>query len=295
MPELPEVEHARRSLERACKGRTIARAVVHDARIVHGGAKAKLPERLAGRRVTSVARRGKWLELTLDRGPRLYAHLGMSGKWVTRPADGPAERFEKVRLELVRGKSRTSVRYVDPRVLGRVRLEEAGPPFWRKLGPDPLHDGVDAAALGAKLAKRPRAIKEAIMDQVVLAGVGNILATEALFRARLHPRARGDRLDAATLRRLARAITETIARSLAMETREEITYVSEARAENPFTVYGRAGEPCPRCRAPLTRIVLGGRGTVFCARCQPLTRRPPRALAFASASAQRASATHSVR
>jgi formamidopyrimidine-DNA glycosylase len=269
MPELPEVEHARRGLTRWAKGRTIAAAVVVDARVVHGGAKVRLAPRLIGRKVMAVNRRGKWLELRLDEGPRLYAHLGMTGKWVSRPTDAPAERFEKVRLDLVRGKARTTLRYIDPRVLGRMRLEEPDPPFWKKLGPDPLHDGVDAKALGAKLAKKPRAIKEALMDQAVLAGIGNILATEALFVAKLHPEARSDRLKPAEVKVLARAVVLTIERSLELETGDEITYVSEARAENPFAVYGRKGEPCPRCRQALVRIVLGGRGTVFCARCQP--------------------------
>ncbi len=268
MPELPEVEHARLCLVRWTKGRTIAAALVMDARVVHGGAAAGLPARLAGRRITGLRRRGKWLEVTLDAGPRFYSHLGMTGKWVSRPVDAPAERFEKARLELVRGKVRTSVRYVDPRVLGRMRLEEAEPAFWRKLGPDPLHDGVDPRALGERLARTPRSIKEALMDQALLAGVGNILATEALFAARLDPRTRADSLDARTVKALARAIEATIARSLALETGPEITYVSEARAENPFSVYGRGGEPCPRCKAPLRRVVQGGRATVFCATCQ---------------------------
>jgi formamidopyrimidine-DNA glycosylase len=271
MPELPEVEHARLCLVRWTKGRTIAKVLVADARVVHGGASAQLPARLAGRRIIGLRRRGKWLEITLDDGPRLYCHLGMTGKWVSRPAEAPAERFEKARLELVRGardKATTSVRYIDPRVLGRMRLEEAEPGFWRKLGPDPLHDGLDPRALGERLAKKARPIKEALMDQALLAGIGNILATEALFRARLDPRTRSDRLEARTVAVLVRAIQQTIAHSLALEAGPEITYVSESRASNPFKVYGRGGQPCPRCKAPLRRIVQGGRATVFCARCQ---------------------------
>lgn len=269
MPELPEVEHARRGLVHWTKGRTITRVVVADARVVQGGVKAKVPARLAGRRVMAVVRRGKWLEMQLDEGPRLYSHLGMSGKWVTRPVGAPAERFEKARFDLLKGGVATSVRYIDPRVLGRMRLEDPEPAFWRKLGPDPLHDGVDPKALAAKLAKKALAIKEAIMDQAILAGVGNILATEALFLARMDPRTRADRLGAAAVKRLARAIVQAIDRSLALEAGPEITYVSESRKSNPFKVYGRGGEPCPRCKEPLTRIVLGGRGTVFCAKCQP--------------------------
>jgi formamidopyrimidine-DNA glycosylase len=273
MPELPEVEHARLCLVRWTKGRTIANVTVADPRVVHAGGAAKLPARLAGRRVTGVGRRGKWLEMTFDEGPHLYAHLGMTGKWVSRPADAPTERFEKVRVDLVKGKSRTSVRYIDPRVLGRMRLEDAGPPFWRKLGPDPLHDGLDPHAIGAKLAKRPKAIKEALMDQTLIAGVGNILATEALFRARLDPRTRADRLDARTVALVLRSVVAAIEHSLSLEEPGvEMTYVSESRDKNPFAVYGRGGKPCPRCKTTLTRIVQGGRATVFCATCQPPAR-----------------------
>jgi formamidopyrimidine-DNA glycosylase len=272
MPELPEVEHARLCLVQWVHKRTIVKATIADARVVQGGASAKLASRLKGRVVTGLRRRGKWLEMTLDAGPALYSHLGMSGKWVSRPPAAPPERFEKARLDLARGKTKTSVRYVDPRVLGRMRLEEPEPPFWRKLGPDPLHDGLDPIALGAKLAKTPRSIKEALMDQALLAGVGNILATEALFRARLDPRTRSDRLGKAEVKRLVRAVLQTIRRSLSLEEPgKEMTYVSEVRATNPFAVYGRGGAPCPRCKTTLKRIVQGGRGTVFCPSCQ----RPP--------------------
>ena len=106
------------------------------------------------------------------------------------------------------------------------------------------------------------------MDQALIAGVGNILATEALFRARLDPRTRSNRLDARTVAHLARAVVATIEHSLSLETGDEITYVSESRASNPFAVYGRGGKPCPRCKTPLKRIVQGGRATVFCAKCQ---------------------------
>jgi len=282
MPELPEVEIARRQLEKWLAGRTIREARVLDARVLgarggaggKNGAGAGTPDAaaraLAGQRVRSIERRGKWLHLVLARG-EVYAHLGMTGKWVLRRADDPDERFEKLRLET---SGERSVRYVDARVFGRVLVTNEAPAACRELGPDPLVDGLDAKALGARLAGRRRSVKEALMDQTVLAGIGNIHAQEALFRAGIDPRRRADRLDASDLRRLAAGIRKTIALGLADGTKQssgdgDMTYVEEDETANPFLVYGRAGSRCPRCRREtLQRLVQGGRSTVHCVRCQ---------------------------
>jgi formamidopyrimidine-DNA glycosylase len=190
----------------------------------------------------------------------------MTGKWIARPPGGAAERFERARLDA----GRVSVRYVDPRRFGRLCYARDGAPpaAWRALGPDPLTDGVDAARLHQKLSRTHRAIKEALLDQRIAAGVGNIQATEALWRARLDPRRPADAIDRRAAAALGRAILASIRATLAREDGPEITYVEEPGADNPFKIYGRAGEPCPRCRARLARIVQSGRATVFCPRCQ---------------------------
>ncbi|GAC1353479.1 MAG: bifunctional DNA-formamidopyrimidine glycosylase/DNA-(apurinic or apyrimidinic site) lyase [Polyangiales bacterium] len=274
MPELPEVEIARRNLQRWLRGQTLVAAHVAPTRVVRSDhargrgsavAATSLERALVGRRVRSADRRGKWLRIALDDGALVFSHLGMSGRWVRRPREAEAERSERARLDL----ERTSVRYVDPRMFGRLLLAKDDIAEWRALGPDPLVDGVDPGKLGAALAALRRTVKEALMDQSVLAGIGNIQATEALYFARLDPRARTDALTPKDVRALARGIDETLARTLAHEQGPEITYVEDAGAPNPFVIYGRGGEPCPRCETPLTRIVLGGRTTVFCARCQP--------------------------
>ncbi len=161
------------------------------------------------------------------------------------------------------------MRYLDPRQFGRLVPSPDGAPIaeWRALGRDPLADGLDAAWLGEALRGRRGPVKLALMDQSLLAGVGNIQATEALWRAKIHPARPAGDLDRRAVARLVEGILGSLRDTLAAEDGPELTYVEEAGAPNPFAVYGRAGEPCPRCPA-LVRDVLGGRGTVFCPRCQ---------------------------
>jgi formamidopyrimidine-DNA glycosylase len=226
--------------------------------------------------VLAVERRGKWLRLSLDAGPHLFVHLGMTG-WFEHPrgadpsnphgskggATGDHLRFERVRFVVERHGRTSGVVYVDPRRWGRMILasDEEGP--FAELGPDPLSDGIDLAELAQALTRRKRqSIKEALMDQRVLAGVGNIQAIEALWKARIDPRRPARTLDRLELARVASGLRWTIARTLeGLEAGEETA--------SPFRVYGRAGLPCPRCKTRLERIVLGGRTTTFCPRCQP--------------------------
>jgi formamidopyrimidine-DNA glycosylase len=275
VPELPEVEHARRTLESWMLGATIDHVSVQDARILDDGTKpASVVRALTGVQVTAIHRRGKWLRIELDSGARLFSHLGMTGKWVLATVDGQTLPFEKVRLDVrtrARRPARRSVRYLDPRLFGRfVVLAKGGSdlPVWSTLGPDPLVDGIDLDALAAKLARRKLPIKPTLLDQTVLAGVGNIQATEALFAARIDPRRPARDLSRKEIAALARAITRTIAKTIALQDGPTIQYVEEAGAPNPFLIYGNEGTPCPRCKRPLAKMVLAGRGTVFCTHCQ---------------------------
>jgi formamidopyrimidine-DNA glycosylase len=279
MPELPEVELARQSLERWALGARVTLASGKD-RMVVTGSPAAFARGLVGRRVEEVGRRGKQLRVALDDGRLLFAHLGMSGKWVSREPSAPAERWERARIDVEHGGASSaaaaracavSIRYVDPRRLGRVALAVEDTRAWKALGPDPLADGVDPAALAASFARTKRTVKEVIMDQTVIAGIGNIYATEALFEARIDPRSAAAAIPTADVRALARAIKAVLVcslRAIEAAAEEELTYVQEARANNPFRVYGRAKSPCPRCKTPLARIVLGGRGTTYCPSCQ---------------------------
>jgi len=272
VPELPEVEHARRTLEQWLGGAHIDTVHVHDARILDDGVTpARVVRALEGRRVMALERRGKWLRIVLDSGS-VFSHLGMTGKWVRCEVGDETLRFEKVRLDVTaRARKRRSVRYLDPRMFGRfvvLKESDADLPVWSELGPDPLVDGIDVAALHAKLAKRKLAIKPTLLDQKVLAGVGNIVATEALFVARIDPRRPACELSRAEVGKLARGILRGIEETLAMQEGETIQYVEEPGAPNPFIIYGHEGEPCPRCKRPLAKMVLAGRGTVLCAHCQ---------------------------
>jgi formamidopyrimidine-DNA glycosylase len=267
MPELPEVEIASRNLRRWLGGKTISAAKLESSRILRGAPPASFSRLLAKRRVAAITRRGKWIRVDLSGGAALFSHLGMTGKWVKRaPGDGP-QRFERARLDA----GRVSVRYVDPRMFGRLVAAPRGEPIpeWTLLGPDPLTDGLDAAALHAVLQRTKRSVKEVLMDQAVIAGVGNIQAAEALHRARIHPARPAASLTLAEVRAIVRGIDATIAFTLGLEDGPEITYVEEPGADNPFRVYGKAGEPCPREKTPIARMVQGGRSTFFCPRCQP--------------------------
>ncbi len=268
MPELPEVEAAKKQLTRWLKGATITVARIRDERILRGASAKALERTLAGGTVRKVDRRGKWLRIALDEGILLFSHLGMTGKWVLRATGTPAEKSERAQLEVAKKAKGYRVAYLDPRLFGRLIVANDDIPEWSSLGPDPLVDGIDGGTLYAALHALRRTVKEALLDQSLLAGVGNIHAVEALWLARIHPRARTDALTRPQVRTLARAIEQTLAAGVARYEGPEIRYVEEPGSPNPFAIYGHEGEPCPRCARPLARIVLGGRGTVFCAHCQ---------------------------
>jgi formamidopyrimidine-DNA glycosylase len=263
MPELPDVELARRRLRRWMRGATITAAYSTDRYIVRPGSPRTLGRMLVGRTVREVSRRGKWLRFELDDGGLLFSHLGMTGDWVQRGPDAPQQPSERARIDFVRGAGRWSgVRYLDSRRFGRLVVARNDIPEWRALGPDPLADGIDPRLLAHRLGRRRRAVKDALMDQSVLAGIGNILATEALWRARIDPRSRTDALSPSDVGRIVRGLQTVIRRELAER------QAADGRSLDVFSAYGRAGEACRRCGWPLAHIVLSGRGTTFCEHCQ---------------------------
>lgn len=297
MPELPEVEVAARNLRRWTNGRRVRAIRVDPAarRILRPGP-TRGPTALVGATFRDVSRRGKNLLVTLDgaatersgRGRRsdrggptgFWSHLGMTGKWLRRQAGAARPRWWRVELALDDG---SRLFYVDPRMFGRFRLVP-GARFEEVselggLGPDPLADGLDARLLRPRLARLAAPIKVVMLDQRLFAGVGNIQANEALHRAAIDPRRPARTLSAAELARLVRAVVasieftlSTFAASGADGGDADIGYVEEGEIPNPFLVYGRAGEPCPRCPARrhsvIQRIVQAQRATFFCPVCQ---------------------------
>jgi formamidopyrimidine-DNA glycosylase len=284
MPELPEVEVAARNLRRWALGRRVAaaRAGAAGARIFRP-ASGRALQKLVGGRFRAVDRVGKNLLVTLDgRDGALgvWSHLGMTGKWVRRQGDEPPPRFERVELTLDDG---ARLYYADLRLFGRLRLVPGARfdaiPDLRDLPPDPLANGIDAATLHDRLAKTRLPIKVALLDQSLLPGVGNIHASEGLFRARIDPRRAARSLSRAEVGRLAHGLLASFEHALASFRtagadggNADVVYIEEDATQNPFLVYGREGEPCPGGKRgkhdTITRIVQAGRSTFFCPSCQ---------------------------
>ncbi|HEU4564856.1 MAG TPA: bifunctional DNA-formamidopyrimidine glycosylase/DNA-(apurinic or apyrimidinic site) lyase [Gemmatimonadaceae bacterium] len=259
MPELPEVESAARELARAARGRTIERLA-----ILHPALRRRLSDAeagsVAGSVVVEVERRGKHQLVRLADGRTLHVHFRMSGDWAVGRADDATLPHARAVLDLTDG---VRVTLVDPRALATIELLAPGGEPLPGLGPDALDPRFDAAALRGALARKRSAIKPALLDQRVVAGIGNIYAAEALWRAGIDPRAVAARLSAARAARLLGAIRETLDRA-----RRTPSRYYGAGGEPRFQVYDREGEPCRRCAAAIRRIVQGGRSTYYCPRCQ---------------------------
>jgi formamidopyrimidine-DNA glycosylase len=274
MPELPEVEIAARNLRAWTHGRTVvsAEAAPKAGYVFRPATPAAFARAVAGARFGEIRRIGKHLLVRLEKDGAplgVLAHLGMTGKWLRRAAGDPPTRFSRARLALDDG---TVLHFDDLRLFGRLRIVPGARfdevPEVAALGKDPLADGIDAAALGDALARSKLPVKVRIMDQAVLAGVGNIYASEACFRAKVDPRRKGSSLSKPEVKRLAAAILAAMKEGIARQEGPEITYVEEG-GENPFHVYGKEGERCPRCkRGTITRVVQAQRSTFFCPRCQ---------------------------
>lgn len=273
MPELPEAEIHRERLTRWLAGRRIVGLDAPDALIRRGQSESELGRIALGAVVEAVRRRGKFLRILL-RGerPDLLSHLGMTGKWVRRSGgDGSDPPAVRARLRTPTDR----VLFVDPRRLGRFSVcLPADEARLARLGPEPLGRSFTAARLGALLGATRRPVKALLMDQDRIAGIGNIQATESLWRAGIHPARPAQRLSAAEAKRLHRAIRHTLRRTIREARDLELRYVSEGgpgregvRAR--FAVYGQVGKRCPRCRrGRVERLVVTGRSSFLCRRCQ---------------------------
>jgi formamidopyrimidine-DNA glycosylase len=258
VPELPEVEFATRRLDQAVRDRRIVAL-----RALHPSVRRTLgdgTERARGRRVRAVSRRGKHQIVTLDDGASLHVHFRMAGDWAIGTTADPERRHARAELDLDDG---TRVTLVDPRALSTVSLHPPGHSPLPELGPEAVDPALDAAVLRAALAGRRIAIKPALLDQRVVAGLGNIYAAEALWHAGISPRAAAASLGRARLTRL----VDGMRRTLADATLDPGRY-SRGEAVARLYVYDRAGEPCDRCGSVIRRVVQGGRSTYFCPRCQ---------------------------
>jgi formamidopyrimidine-DNA glycosylase len=267
MPELPEVETTVRGLERILKGRRIARIEARRPDL-RRALPVDLGQRLTGARITELGRRAKYGLIGTDRGDTLVFHLGMSGKWRVDPTE--IEKHDHFIIETDEGRR---VALNDPRRFGSLDLissnELAGWPTFAALGPEPLE--IAPEELRRRLAGRKAPIKLLLLDQRIIAGLGNIYVCEALYRAGIHPKRAGGSISLERLRRLVSAIHDVLAEAIAAggstlrdfaSPDGELGYFSKS-----FAVYDREGKPCA-CGGTVRRIVQGGRSTFYCARCQ---------------------------
>ena len=280
MPELPEVETIVRDLRPQLAGRRIesvqlTRDPAIRRRLVRYPNPTKFVRNLRGRTIRSVERRGKYLVMPLDHdGERLVVHLGMTGHLrVWEPEETPVKHTH-FRALLDGG---LELRYDDPRQFGRLLLGTqdelvAGRAFPARLGPEPIHGDLTEAEFDSIVTSRRRPIKSALLDQSFLAGVGNIYADEACFRAGIRPSRWTHRLTARERRALYSAIQEVLENGIAARGSSIINYVDafgvRGGNQEKLLVYGRSGEPCVKCGTPLQGTRLAGRGTVYCRKCQ---------------------------
>lgn len=259
MPELPEVEEAMQRLKRAIEGKTIARA-----KALHPALMRQFPDasarRVRQRRIVRIERRGKHQLLHLDSGATLHAHFRMNGDWLITRIDVPVDRFTRATIELTDG---TRIELHDSRALSALSLHGKGEDPLPLLGIEANDPALSADYLKNALKARRGPIKPALMDQKVIAGLGNIYAAESLWRAKISPRAVASSLSKPRLERLVTAIHEV----LESENRPPGRY-TDTEGRYRFAVYDREGKPCRRCRTPIARIPQAGRSTYYCPRCQ---------------------------
>jgi formamidopyrimidine-DNA glycosylase len=261
MPELPEVEHAAAIARAVAAGRTITSVSVRH-RSQRRGLPANEARSLVGDRIVAVVRRGKSQRFQLASGRELLVHFRMTGDWLL-PGPGPLPRSVRAVLSFGDG---GRLALDDPRALSVLSLcavpnEDDG------LGPDALDTALTAGRLAASLSSRRIPIKVALLDQAIIAGVGNIYASEALWRSRIDPRIPANRLTTPRLGALLRAVRSTLNAALKRHAR----YYGSEEDAGRFAVYDREGEPCRRCRSPIMRITQAARSTYFCASCQRRT------------------------
>jgi formamidopyrimidine-DNA glycosylase len=295
MPELPEVETVARDLQRWVAGATITDAEVRWERTIrHPLPGDRFVAELRGAIIQRVGRRAKSVLLHLSDGRVMTVALRMTGALIVAPPGTPDDRYARVVFRLADGRE---LRYRDVRKFGRIglwerggvprgprtgrarRVAETAAPYrvgdvFARHGPEPLAASFSAARLAARLKGRSARLKTLLLDQTFIAGVGNIYADEALWRARLHPLRAADTLTPEEVRRLHRAIRSVLRQGIANRGASFTDYVGAdgEPGENAerLAVYRRTGEPCLRCGRPISRIVVGQRSTHFCPHCQVL-------------------------
>lgn len=273
MPELPEIEVLRRSLEPHLIGDRIDRVEVRNPALREPIEPARLRRGTRGREVVALRRRSKYLLIDLEAGRTIAVHLGMSGRLTLVPAETPREPHEHVAFHLRSGRR---LRLRDPRRFGLVltlpTADLEGDPHFVHLGREPLEAGFCGEVLAGAAAGRRGPVKAFLMDARVVVGVGNIYASEALFRAGVHPARPVSRISRARWDRLAESVVAVLRQAIA-EGGTTLNDFADGEGRSGYfqvslSVYDREGAPCFGCGQPVRRIVQAGRSTFYCRRCQ---------------------------
>ncbi len=295
MPELPEVETYVREIQPTLRGRAVTGAQIYWPRTIAAPSAEDFRREVVGERFADFGRRGKYMLLGLESGRTLIVHLRMTGELRVHSAQGDVavgnvaendvaggeadlpERDKHTHVILTLDDER-ELRYRDVRKFGRMWLVDEVASALPKLGPEPLSAAFTAAAFGEALGRRKAAAKALLLDQSLVAGVGNIYADEALFRARLHPLRPGHSLTPAEVVALREAVRAVLARGIELRGSSlgssTLNYAPPNGVAGGYQlehqVFRRTGEPCPRCATPIERITVAQRSTHFCPACQPL-------------------------
>lgn len=271
MPELPEVETTRRGLSPHCIGAKLVELRVREARL-RWPVSFEMPVLVEGRLIKSVDRRGKYLLFLLEGDKAMLLHLGMSGSVRVVPSGLPPLKHDHIDLVLDNG---AALRFHDPRRFGSLHYAEQPlerHPLLRKLGPEPLSEEFNGQYLFNKSRARRLSVKPFIMDSHVVVGVGNIYATESLFRTGIHPARSAGRISLQRYEQLADNISEVLSEAIEIGGTTLRDFTNSKGEPGYFqqvlNVYGRGGMPCKRCDSRLKSVALGQRATVYCPRCQ---------------------------
>jgi formamidopyrimidine-DNA glycosylase len=274
VPELPEVETVRRQLVPVLEGRRFEQVEILDGRLTRPLDPIVVAAELIGERIERLERRGKYLIVRFESGRSLLIHLRMTGSLRHGPAEGAADPYVRAVVRLDDG---SDVLYRDVRRFGTWLLLEPGelePYLDARVGGEPLAGDFTPAVLAAALGRRKAPLKAALLDQRTVAGVGNIYADEALWRAELHPLREAGSLSGPETTRLRDAVVAALAAGIERQGATLRDYRqpngAEGTMQHEFKVYGRAGEPCERCGTPIEKIRVAGRGTWYCPSCQRL-------------------------
>jgi formamidopyrimidine-DNA glycosylase len=276
MPELPEVESLRRILAKSALGKTIVSALIRETRL-RRPVDSRFAEVIAGRTIEALQRRAKYLIFVLSGAQSLVVHLGMSGSLTYR-----AEAFDRGRFDskhdhiFLRLDDGAALVYNDPRRFGLMKIvardELIDLPEFKGIGPEPMGRGFTADYLAAKARGRTTAIKNLIMDQRIVAGIGNIYASEILFRAQVRPTRRARRTRRSEIERIVWATSAILKSAIGSRGTTFRSYFDSRGEPGEFSrqlrVYGREGEPCYTCSTPIKNVIVGQRASFYCARCQ---------------------------